>query len=141
MITAAHDTYASAALFLEVARIVSYLILMPGLVVRAMFLINMGNRVDAAIHITTAFLFFALTTPILARAYNDNNDPFFLIPMTIVVVILAALVMVVNVLDVQKIIRQGKRRQDADRNQTKGESNAAADDILHPKGGGAQRPQ
>ncbi len=113
---------------LEFARVVAYLLLVPGMILRSMFLLNRGLTPDAVTHLVAAFFFFGLLTPFLLLVYNGTQDQIFLIPATIVGALLAFLVAYANALDVRASLR--KYRQDRERKQREEEEARLAAERL-----------
>lgn len=98
----------------EVARLIGYLLLVPGLVIRAMFLFNRCLYMDTVINISLSFFYFALTTPSLIYVIRNNNDPLFLIPATVVIFALSIIVAIANAIDIYRAIQYTKREKAVD---------------------------
>ena len=94
----------------EVARVVGYLLLMPGLVLRGMFLINRCLWWDAVLNLAGALFYWLLMIPFVPHVQIAQiNAPFVWIAILIVFVA-TALVWLANWIDIAQAARHARSK-------------------------------
>lgn len=95
----------------EVARLIGYLLLVPGLVIRSMFLFNRCLYTDTAINLLLPFFYFALTTHDLIHALTNTGNVYLLIIATVLIFFLSIGISIANAIDIYRAIQYSKREK------------------------------